>query len=231
MSFLIGVLILILFIIFIYFFIKVKIRIILNKTGFRGVNIRDIVENARLEDQEVPKSLASMDRIYLEQIKNDFIDININELKRKSEKVILDCYMAAEDGEKSKFKGNLFSFIEKLVRDYEGKLKFKNFRFHNTVVSKYEKDKGVATIYLSSNFEYYLEVEGVNKKVQDRARTEFIYVIDASKVADNQKVLGINCPNCGSPLTSLGEKKCSYCGSTILEIVPKVFICNDIVRY
>ena len=80
-------------------------------------------------------------------------------------------------------------------------------------------------------FEYILLKNGESKKIQDRVKTEFIYVIDISKVDLEKKVLGINCPNCGSPITSLGLKKCSYCGSIIKELFSKIFTCNDIVRY
>ena len=52
-----------------------------------------------------------------------------------------------------------------------------------------------------------------------------------NEVDADLKVLGIHCPNCGSPITSLGQKNCSYCGQLILEFIGRVFTCNDIVRY
>ena len=64
MYFLIGVIVLILFVVIFYFIIKLKIRSILDKAGFSGMRLSDIIEEARLEEQETPKSLASMDRIY-----------------------------------------------------------------------------------------------------------------------------------------------------------------------
>lgn len=59
-----------------------------------------------------------MDSIYLEQIKKDFIDININELKREAEKVILDSYKAIEAKDSSKFSGKIKSFINKIQTIY-----------------------------------------------------------------------------------------------------------------
>ena len=56
-------------------------------------------------------------------------------------------------------------------------------------------------------------------------------IIDENEVDVSSKVLGLHCPNCGSPITTLGEKQCSYCGSAVLEIISKVFTCNDITKY
>jgi hypothetical protein len=232
MAFLIGVIILILFIIFVYFFVKFKIRSILGKNGYSGMSLKSIIEEARLEDQEVPKSLSSMDSVYLEQIKKDFVDININELKRESEKVILDLFNAVSNRDTSKLKGKVKSYAENMIKSYKDKnVKFNDFKFHNTVVSRYKKEKGVATIYFGSSFQYYLEVDGKSVKTQDRARVEFIYVYDIDKADEDKNVLGIHCPNCGAPVKKLGEKNCSYCGSLVLEIISKVFTCNDIERY
>ena len=217
MYFLIGVILLILFIIVLYIIIMFKIRRFFNKNGFSDMNLKNIVEEARIEDQEVPKSLASMDRIYLKQIQKDFPELHINELKRESEEILLQCFSAIEKKNFSNLKGKIRSFCENFSHDYDNQdIHFKNLKIHNTVVSNYGCDEGVATIYFSSSFEYFLDINGISKKVQDRVKTEFIYVMDASKISKDISIIGIHCPNCGSPVTSLGEKKCSYCGSAVL---------------
>lgn len=162
MLFLIGVIIFILFIIIVYFFIKSKIKKSLEQFGFNNIN--EIISYAKLEDQEVPKSLASMDRLYLEQIKRDFPQININLLKRQSEKVICDCFKAIEEKDSNSFFGKIKLFIDNNINDYQDSVLFKNFKIHNTVVSKYENSNGIATIYFSSSFEYILLKNGESKK-------------------------------------------------------------------
>ena len=233
MYFLIGVIVLILFVVFCYFFIKRKISAFTLK--YLGTtDIKGTIEAAELEDQEVPKSLSSMDSIYLEQIKRDFPDVNINELKRMSEKVILDAFHAIERKDSSLIKNEkIKSFVDSMINDLGNDLvSYDNFKIHKTVVSKYENSNGIATIYFSSSFEYYYtRGESIKKKVQDRCRVEFIYVYDVDKVSHSEKVLGLNCPNCGSPIKNLGIKNCSYCGTGVLDIVSKVWNCNDIVRY
>lgn len=232
MAFLIGVIILILFIVIAYFYFRMRIRRILDKFGFAGMDLGEVIKEARLQDQEVPKSLSSMDRIYLDNIRKDFPDININELKREAEKVILDTYQAVERKDSGNLRGKIKSFADSMIGDYTGKnVSFRDMKIHNTVVSNYKKDGGVATITFASSYQYYLEVDGNSTKTQDRARVEFIYVYDMKEVEADKKVLGIHCPNCGSPITSLGQKGCSYCGQAIIEFIGRVFTCNDIVRY
>ena len=226
------VLLLICIILSIFAYLKIKTRRVLDSAGFSGMSLGDVIKEAKLEDQEVPKSLSSMDSIYLENIKRDFPNININELKSKAEKVILDSFNSIERKNSSGLKGKIKSFTDDIINDYKDKdVRFDNFKIHNTVVSRYTNDRGVATITFGTSFEYNLVVDDKVVKTQDRVKTEFIYVIDIDKVPANMKAFGINCPNCGSPIKNLGEKSCAYCGSAIKEVFGHIFTCNNIVRY
>lgn len=232
MYFLIGVIILIVFVVGIFIYIKVSIGSFFNKIGLSNMDLGSIISEARLEDQDVPKSLASMDSIYLERIKHDFPDININELKRKSEEVILNCLGAIEKRDSSSLKGSIKEFCDSIINDNIGhNVSYDNIKIHNTVISDYKNDNGVSTIYFSSSVEYYLNSDGKRVKIQDRFKCEFIYVYDTEKVDASKKVFGIRCPNCGSPITSLGEKSCSYCGGVVRELIGRIFTCINIVRY
>lgn len=232
MYFLIGVIILIVFIVGGYFFIKRKLKEVSNRY-LGGSNLKEIIEEARLEDEEVPKSLASMESIYLDIIKRDFPDVNINELKRKNETTIIDTYMAIEKKDVSEiYNDKIRSFVNSRINDLGNEsVNYLELTINRTVISKYEKNSGVATMHLDTSFWYYEKrSNGSRKKVQDRVRCEYIYVIDSSKVED-VKAIGLSCPNCGSPITSLGHKTCSYCGSGVVDIVSKVWLINDLVRY
>lgn len=229
MAFLIGVLIFIGFIVFCYFFLKKKWNSFTMKY-FGTTDIKSVIEAAEIEDQEVPKSLSSMDSIYLDQISRDFPDVNINELKRLSEAKILEAYLCIEKKDSSSITNNkIKAFVDSMIDDG---VSYDSIKIHKTVVSSYEKKDGLATIYFGCSFEYYMKKnDGIRKKVQDRVKTEFIYVYDMDKVDFENKLLGLNCPNCGSPIKSLGNKSCSYCGTGIVDVVNKVWNCNDIVRY
>jgi len=216
--------------VFLYF--KIKLRKILDDAGYQGQNIGQIIKEARLQDEIEPKSLASMDRIYLSQIKEDFPGINISQIKRQSEQVILDCYRCVETNNSKKLKGKIKSFVDKMISEYEGKnVKFDEFKIHNTVLSNYKKDDKTASIFFATAYEYVLRVDGNSKKIQDRAKTEFIYVLDEHELSDNQNVIGVHCPNCNSPITDIANKTCSYCGTQVVLVLGRVFACNDIRRY
>ena len=232
LAFLIGVIIFILFVVFCYFFLRRKFCQITRK--YLGTSdIKSIMEQARIENEELPKSLSSMDSIYLDQIKRDFPDVNINELKRMCEKEIINYYRAIENKDTSGIKcEKVKAFVNSIIDDLgSDTVRYDDFKIHKTVVSKYENSVGVATIYFSTAFQYIHVINGEKKKVQDRVKCEYIYVIDAKKVEQSKKVLGLNCPNCGSPIISLGKKNCSYCGTQITDIISRVWIINDIVRY
>ncbi len=216
----------------VFAYLKIRARRFLDDAGFAGMSLGEVIQEAKLEDQEVPKSLSSMDSIYLENIKRDFPSININEIKSQAEKIILDSYNAIEKKNSTGLKGKIKSFTDDLINDYKGKdVRFDNFKIHNTAVARYTNDRGVATITFGTSFEYNLVINGKSVKTQDRIKTEFIYVIDMDKVPADLKAFGINCPNCGSPIKSLGEKSCAYCGSAVREVFGHLFTCNNIVRY
>ena len=226
MWFLIGVVLLILFIVFSYFYIKVRLE------KYFGSSIKDIIEQAKLENQELPKSLSSMDSIYKEQLNKDFPDLNINEIKRMAESEILNILKAIEKKDNSFVKGKMKGIVDARIEDSRDKsIFYDNIKFHNTVLSKYENNGAVATITIGSSFEYMLKENSMSKKIQDRAKVEFIYIIDEQKVDASKKVLGINCPNCGAPVTSLENKACSYCSTSVVDLVKRVWTINDVEFY
>lgn len=232
MAFLIGVLILISFLLILYFMIQSKLRR-LSKKLFGTSDLTKFIEKGEFLDEETPKSLSSLDSLYLDQIKEDFPLMNIQELKAKVEENILDFLHAIEKKNSNKMKhasGKIKSYTDSRIKDLGNhSIQYKNIRFHKTVVAKYEKSKGIATIVFGTAFEYlYRKDNEMNRKKQDRMITECIYVIDSSKVESHLKSFGLNCPNCGAPIQSLKHKSCSYCGSGVVDLVTRSFVIHDI---
>lgn len=232
MKFLIGVIILITFLLFVYFYFRYKFRKIA-KHYLGTTDIKKVLEKAELENENTPKSLGSMDSIYLDNLKHDFKDININELKRLAESVILEIFNCLQTKDLSKLSTKnekIIAYVKNKLNDFQD-INISNMKIHQTVLNKYEKEKGIATIYLATSFEYFKKENGIKKKVQKRIKTEYIYVIDSNQVKGSLKVLGLNCPNCGAPIKSLAKKVCSYCQTGIVDLVKKSFVLNDIYEY
>ena len=134
---------------------------------FLGVSsISSLIKDTRMEYESMPKSLSSLDSLYLTRIKEDFPSLNINELKRECEKNILDYFHAIENGDSTGFQSDkIKSSVDQKIREYRGKsVSFRSIHFHKTVVSKYEKNGSVATITFGSSLQYELYIDGAFQK-------------------------------------------------------------------
>ena len=217
----------------IIFIIHLRARKFL-KEFFNTTSYKEAFETTEKETEDTPKSVSSMDSIYLDRIEHDFPDLNLNELKSSAEKVILDTLNAIENKDKecmiSSEKVN--SYIKSKIDDLkDGSAIYDHIKIHKTVVSNYEKTDSVATIRFASSVEYFYKKNNeVGKKTQTRFKCEYIYIIDSLKVG-NVKALGLNCPNCGAPIKTLGHKHCEYCNTGIIDIVKKNWIINNIKEY
>ena len=65
-------------------------------------------------------------------------------------------------------------------------------------------------------------------KMQTVYETELVYIQDVDKLENHADALGINCPNCGAPIKSLGEKYCEYCGTAVQEVNIRAWKFNSI---
>ena len=202
------------------------------KEFFGDKSIKEVMNEQQIETENTPKSLFGMETSYLGQIKKDFPDLNINEIKSIGENYIIKYLNAIEEKDKTKLdhvSDKMKSVIESKINDLKNKqVNYDNIKIHRTVLSRYEKKNGLATITLQTAFEYIYKENNKTKKIQDRYNTEFIYIIDSEKT--KSKAIGLNCPNCGAPIKNLGEKYCNYCGSGIKDIVKRTWILNNIYQ-
>lgn len=228
MFFLLGVIILIVFVLIVSFYLRYKMRQI-----FGNISIKDIVNTAHELEEDLPKSVGSMDSIYLSNLLKDFPSLSINEMKKIAEKDLYTYFQAIEENNKNLIVSDTVrKKVETKIKELKGEsISYSKYKIHRIVLNKYENKNSIATITIAISLEYQLEKGSYISKVQERYRLEYIYIVDSSKVSENKKVLGIHCPNCGSPITSLGEKSCSYCNSSIVDIVKRVWALNSIEKY
>lgn len=181
--------------------------------------VRELVrsaQNGELQQEEPPKSLGGMTSIYLPQILRDFPEFNWEELRAEVERSVKEL------------------LEEKNVRSAGA------VRIHKTVISRYQKYNGTASIRCETAAEYWTAVESQEngrtaarnmrqsakgqrgqsaaaqqtRKKQTVCEAELVYVYDSGLSGTAASLV---CPNCGAPVEALGVKKCRYCGS-VLEV-------------
>ena len=240
MEILMAILLIILIIILIIIYIVVsKIKRFAERTyGISNIEqLEGLIELSELEEANTPKSITGMESIYLPKIEKDFPELNVNELKRICEKFIIEFFESCDDrniiSDTNYMSDKVIALFKTRINDYKEKnIHFNSIKIHRTALESYMKKDGKATIVFNSSLEYYTtEGEESGKKVQDRIKTEFIYVIDNKKVGNIKKSVGLNCPNCGAPIKKIGHKTCDYCGAGVVDIVKKNWILNNLTQY
>ena len=170
--------------------------------------LRELVRSAQageLQQEDQPKSLSGMTSIYLPQILRDFPEFNWEELRAEVEQSVKELLET------------------KNVRSAGA------VRIHKTVISRYQKYNGTASILCETAAEYWPQAEnghvcgGVYRKQEPQKMTqvykkqtvcaaELLYVYDPGLSGAAASVI---CPNCGAPVEKLGAKQCRYCGSVL----------------
>ena len=166
--------------------------------------VKAIGEGEELSET-TPKSLSAMTNLYLPQILRDFPEFNWEEQQAAVEaKVQL--------------------FLETQNVETAGAI-----RIHRTVISRYQKYGGTASILCETAAEYWPQTEnghvrgGMYRKQETQKMTqahkkqtvcaaELLYVYDPGLSGAAASVI---CPNCGAPVEKLGAKQCRYCGSVL----------------
>lgn len=224
------------------------IHILLNQTGYRGKSLLSLyneIKKSALEEKLRNKNVGGMTKVVLPIIKKDFLEFNENEFYMKAEESIRNILMSIEKKNDKYLKGDDYSLIRGKIKlqiddliDTKISYKYDDIVFHKHAIKSYKKDKGISTLVISSSLEYFYkkivdgkEVISDNYKKQTRYQTTFIYIYDVKKAGFDIGILGINCPNCGSPINSLEQKSCSYCKSGFNIQVANLLKCWKIIEY
>lgn len=183
-----------------------------------------------------PKSVSAMTSLLLPKINSDFPDFQYDEMKDRIENT-LTSYLRAVTGRNpsllqdgnSELKNQLENHIQMLSAQNLQE-HFERIRIHRTEINQYRKTEGRCIITFQSAFECYHYItttddpstvqEGSKEyKYQTKYNIDLIYIQDRNLIEHNpDNAWGVNCPNCGAPLSSLGAKICDYCGTPVIEI-------------
>lgn len=209
-----------------------KIKLSARKLGIDNIKFSSMLDEIKKGVNDAnynPKHISGMTRLLLPNIERDFKTFNESELYNKAETGLKIIFNSLEEKKVSNELPLLKGLLQETINDYKSSeinVKYDDIVFHDFALKKYYKKDGVATIKVQTSLEYYFKKEKGKKivenysnyKKQTRYTVDFIYVYDITQVKDYTRVLGVHCPNCGAPLTKLGDKICDYCHTGVEDL-------------
>lgn len=238
MGFLIALIIILVLILVIIIALYVAYRKISQKvrnfsqTAFGTPNIAQGAEQMRLELSNTPKSVSGMTQLLLPKIANDFPDFNYNEMKERANNVLVSYLRAVNDKNTSVLQDGNEEIQNQLVNHIQMLSAkglhehFEQIRLHETEIHQYRQHQGRCIITFQTAFECFHYITDANRKItsgsndlkyQTKYNIDMVYIQDRSIMNEYDTALGVNCPNCGAPVSSLTAKFCEYCGTGIVE--------------
>ena len=184
-----------------------------------------------------PKSVSAMTSLYLPRITKDFPDFSYDEMKTKAVNVLTSFLLGLatfDVGALTEGNSELKNKLENTINIWKTKSQkphFDSIKVHRTELSNYTKKDGRCIITFQSSVQYYQYVtDDVTHQIvsgskdvlyQSKYEIDLVYIQNRSLLADEHianSALGVNCPNCGAPITNLGAKFCEYCGTGVVEV-------------
>ena len=197
------------------------------KDFFDGINAQ------KEEFEEEPKTPYGIDNLVLPDITRDFPYMHVDQMKSLAEESIQNYFNSIEQKTVLKFNNpseKLLNSLRATIEEHKNdNIDIQNVNFHKTVINKYIKNGSICTLLFQTAIGYDFVKNGSSKKIEDRINTEFIYVYDDKNIKLNESI-SLHCPSCGAPIKGLGHKTCPYCTAGLIDIAPKTWKLNDIIR-
>jgi len=203
------------------------------------------VDEQELEFETSPKSVNAMTSVYLPRIEKDFPEFNYFEFKAKAENMMKSSFNAISTEDiacLTNASRDLTIQIKNTIEENRANHRqesFSDIEIHRTEIKNYRKDAGSCIITLQSSVGYIhfvtdgsgAVIEGsMDRKFQTRYDIDLMYIQDVEKIENGQTFVSNNCPNCGAPIKSLGEKTCPYCGSSIVGVNVRTWQINKLIE-
>jgi predicted lipid-binding transport protein (Tim44 family) len=186
---------------------------------------------------ETPKSVSGMTRLMEPQIMRDFPDFSWEQFKGKAENMLTSAFLAISADNPAKLTSDASDSLKDQIRNIVEANKaagiketYSDIQIHQTEIANYRHEAGkcIITIQSAVGYLHYKEQDGrlvggqKERKTQTKYNTELIYIQDAG-IAGYDNAVGTTCPNCGAPITNVGNFRCEYCGSQVTPINIKVW--------
>lgn len=202
-------------------------------------------EDQELEMEITPKSVNAMTSIYLPRIEKDFPEFNYFEFKAKAENMMKSAFNAISTEDIACLKNaspDLTAQVNNWIQSNRAnsfRETFRDVEIHRTEIKNYKKDAGSCVITLQTSVGYIHYITKTNgelvqgsedRKFQTRYDIDLMYIQDVAKTEMGERFVANNCPNCGAPITALGEKSCPYCGSAVQNINIRSWMINKLTE-
>lgn len=190
------------------------------------------MKRVEMEEASTPKSVSGATSLYLPQIMKDFPEFHLDEMKSRVENVLVSYLRSIDESNASlltegmdELKAELSMRIN-MNRGRGVRENYQRINVHRTEIYQYRKADGRCSVVFQTAVEYihYVEKEGrivegrKDLKTQTKYNVELVYIQDRDTVQNmGESGAGLNCPNCGAPLESLGAKVCKYCDTPVVE--------------
>ncbi len=205
-----------------------------SRTVFGTEDLSEGIRQMKQDYASTPKSVSAMTSLLLPKIVSDFPDFGYDEMKERAENILTQYLRAITQKNASIVTDGSMELNQQLENHIQMlaarglQEHFDQIKIHRTEINQYRKTEGRCIITFQSALECYHYItdsssamrEGSKEyKYQTKFNTDLIYIQDRNLVENELDLaLGVNCPNCGAPLSSLGAKICEYCGTPVIEI-------------
>lgn len=183
-----------------------------------------------------PKSVNGMTKLMEPQIARDFPGFQWESFKQKAQNMLISAFAAIDQGDLSLLREASPALKEQVLGEIQSneasrtRAVYQDVRIHQTEIANYVKKNGTCVITIQSAVEYkfYKECQGKviagdrERKTQTRYNVELAYIQDSGRYVSDTAV-GVTCPNCGAPITSLSHMVCEYCGAEVLPVNDKIW--------
>ena len=203
-----------------------------SRSVFGTNTLREGLEQQQMMLSQTPKSVSSMTKIYLPQITREHPEFDWPEMRKRAQNVCLS-WLQSIDQKNAELLSEGSSELKESLRQYlvdqanTGiRELYRDINIHDCVISRYRKEPGICIVEMQLSLESFHTAEQYGKLVRGHRslKEQSVWSVEAAYIQDRDVIssaggaVGIQCPNCGAPISTLVQKRCEYCGGAVAEL-------------
>lgn len=218
--------------------IKNKLSSMTHRYLGMGLNqTADTIFKGIKEESTMPKPVSNMTAVYKPKIERDFPEVgylNMENMAKNGMINVMNAIEAEDVGKLSDASPRLVRQVENTIEDNRSagkKAYYDDIKVHKISASGYSKTASSAKADFEMSFQahHYAVKDG---KTVEGSKQEFSQYSSRISLTYNQEEYlettdifrGSNCPNCGAPVSAVGnDKHCPYCGSGLTVIADRIW--------